>query len=330
MPMQYKPRSEFRKKIGALGRKQNAAARILLDREGRNEQCHLCPPGLDSGDGLRNLPNRLDGRVTDQTLHRYVVRNLHPSEYRAARHYDGTPVSGRGGGKVAFYLFDRLCGRQLKIARRDDETMRWQTPQSVAAKLNSGEIPPGCETMVSVGEEERLRIQTGLQIAYAARICHAPDLVQTAEPVGRFDVRSLAYRQQRCQSALRIVTPQPQTAGVAIWVAIRIAACRLQHVRACGNTIGKSLFMRENGGFGSVEQTHNAVAKGLAAFAGKTEALVVKKQSGLPILNQRRITKRERRLFTGHIERGAGRMESPKGQDDRHLGDHIRVTVATA
>jgi hypothetical protein len=86
--------------------------------------------------------------------------------------------------------------------------------------------------------------------------------------------------------------------------------------------------MWKDGGFRTVEQSRDPLPNRLGAFTGKAKTLPVEKQRGFGILHQWLVVRRERYLLTGHINAGVRRMESPKRQDDGHVGDPLSVTGA--
>ncbi len=192
--------------------------------------------------------------------------------------------------------------------------------QRGATDLYCGEVPACRKAMMSVGQKQSCVIQFVLDASNTVGVCDRPDLMQAAKAIRYLDFGRLAFLQQRSKGARRIVTPEPETAGVG--------GGRIQSLSACGDAIGKSFFMWEHQGAIAVQQTHDSVAHPGVVFADEAEGLPVKKKRGLSILSVMRCDRQGLRFFAGYVADGSARTEGPKGQKSGHSEHHSRRVAA--
>ncbi len=311
MPMHHEAGGKLREEIRALGREQDAAARVVFnlgERERREEKGHWHAAGLHRGDGGFGASHALCHDVAGQDAMRQ--RQVEAAKDGAAGDCDTTVASAR---KILFKAFERSCCGQSRHARADDEAMHRQSFQSVRADLNCRKVPSRRETMMPVRKEEVLAIERGLHRGDLARICDGPEPMQVVEGVNGF-LRDSVYKVGRQLE----IGPQPETAGIGV-------PC-LNGAGAGCHAAGKRFFMSVDAGFGAIQKGHHSVANQLFVFAGEAKRLAIE-EDRRPI-RWHEFGERERIFFAGDIDSWSERAKRSKGQDDGHLANIIRVTGA--
>jgi len=322
MAMNYKPSGELRIEVGALGWKQNASARVVLQLRNdvrRHNQRQMSTPGFDGRKSLRHLANWLNRSSAQQVLGVYTMGSFEALEHRTAGDDHRARVTGRGICQVPSDAFDKRHLGKIQPASVEHEAMGCKATKRPAANLDRGEIPSRCKTVVSVGEEERFSLECRLQTADMGRISDRPDLVDTAKAVRCFRRRGLLHVQQRSERALQITAPKQETA--------RIAIARMQTACTSGDTLGECLFVCKDRSFHPVQQSHHSFANGDFRFARETKNLAVEIQRGFSFLGQYSGAQRARRFLAGHVNGDRQTLESSKGQEYSHSE---RVTRAFA
>jgi hypothetical protein len=191
--------------------------------------------------------------------------------------------------------------------------------------LNGREVPARGIAVMSIREEKGLRREGLLHETDAAGIIDAPNLVQASEPVCDFDEGAFAGFQQGPEQALRIATPQPEAA--------KIGFSGMHCSGARGDSIGAGLFMGEDSGVASVQQSHNSGAYRFASIARQEETLPIDEQGRAGILDRDGATEGSRQFFAGHVSQARklfgryGKTISMERKKDWHVTE-ARITGA--
>jgi len=317
--MHDKSGGQFGVEVCAFGWKQKPPTGLrfnLLQRERRHKQRHPGLPGLDGVDRLGPFAHRQDRGIVQQLLDVDAGGHFNATENRTRRNHDATGVSGGGSRKVAVDVLHRLRSRQTQFTGIEYDAVRRVRAQRLTADLNRGQVPPGGKTMVSIGQEERFPVESGLDRPDAVKARNGPNLVQAAESVLDFDLRRRGGFQLRGQRAFRIVTPKPQAA--------RISGGQFEHPPAPGNAVGGGLLVRKDRCSAAVQQPHDSIAEGFDIFSRKAESLAVVKQGRLRVLEVLRLFGDGLRVFARYVDSWVAGTEGLKRQKYSHLEKHSR------
>lgn len=227
------------------------------------------------------------------------------------------PVHDEAGGELGVEISalgreeDALPG--VVLDEVDDGSGSRARSESSGADLNCGKVPSGGEAVVAIGKEERRLGDGRLQFEDACWISDGPKLVEAVEAI-----ESLERWRSGDGGQGDVVAPEPETAGIGF--------SPLDGFGAGKDAIGERFFVRVDGGFGTVQQTHDAFADLLFGIAGEAELLAIEKERGFGILSE--FGEGERRIFTGDVDAWNAGAEGSERQDDGHLANLIRVAGA--
>jgi hypothetical protein len=307
--------SELGVKVRTFGRQQDAALRVVFDRVNFDR--------FHQQDGLpfRRLPEVANG------VNLQFANHLPPQSRELAfagftpnfETVQGSAVDGntesreprRGCALEGSEVRDRMPSGQAQIRGAGNQPVRGKRAQRAVANLDGGVVPTGCETVMPIGKEERFSLQNALDAAYLRGIGNLPEIMGNAEAVDRFVVRRDRHMKRRGDDFRFVMTPKPKAAG--------IGPAAGNGFGAGGDTLRRSFFVRENGGFIAIEQTHDAVANGVS------ELLPVEKQRRLQQFGKARRVDNFRRLFSRDIDCVSRRIPGAKGQQNWHANEPERI-----
>jgi hypothetical protein len=132
-----------------------------------------------------------------------------------------------------------------------------------------------------------------------------------AEAVDPLVVRRDRRMKKRADGFRFVATPKPQAAG--------ICPATGNGFGAGGDTLRRCFFVRKNGCFIAIEQTHYAVAN------GGTELLPVEKQRGFLQFGKARGVDNFRRLFARDVDCIGRRIARAEGQQNWHANEPARI-----
>jgi hypothetical protein len=320
---------EFGIEIRAFRRQQEAVARVMLDIvDGKRfyEEGHLREAGSDGFAGASNGAHRLHVGVVEEK----AVQDGDVPLSRAARQLDThhfgswlqqseTDATVRGSRPERIQVCNRVRDGQVKSLIPKHQPMGCQSLKGRSTNLDCCEGPAGGQAMMTIGEEEFIAFECGLQPLDFGGVFDAPYLVKTAKTVARFDERVFVRRHEGSKSVSAVVAPEEEAAG--------LKTCLPEFASARRHSIRKRLFVREDCGDSAIKKSDDTVANRLSLAARKNETLPVKEQCGLSVPHQIGGINPRSGFFAGYEDKiGASRIaHGAKGQQNWHSSGELRI-----
>jgi hypothetical protein len=301
--------------VRAFGRQQDAALRVVFD--GVDFDWFHQQDGLPFR-RLREVANGVNlhiaNHLSPQSCELTFAVSTANFETVQGPAVDGNTESGEPGRRRALEgskVSDRVQRGQAQVAGAGNPPVRSKRAERAVANLNGGEVPSGCETVMPISEEERFSLQSALDAAYLRGIGNRPEAMGNAEAVDRFVVRREWRMKKRADGFRFVATPKPQAAG--------ICPATGNGFGAGGDTLRRCFFVRKNGCFIAIEQTHYAAANGVS------ELLPVEKQRRLQQFGKARRVDNFRRIFSRDIDCVSRRIPGAKRQQNWHANEPARI-----